>query len=233
MKTDSQDRTSSTASEKDIDAFPHARRNFALGITSGAIGGTGGAFTHPELILAGLICTLADSPRQAAVLVAILAFVSRIGMTTPQILAECESLERFRQTTENLYDGVRASLLLFAAHRFYLQDAADVSATGHIPHAGYVDLLERRFEEAIGRFRAVLVRDGPNGAICSALASAYHHATFQMLTDQVRRSVRSARGNQWMFRVGHRADHPVRVRPELLRRPAGVRVMRAIAALTR
>ena len=143
------------------------------------------------------------------------------GMTTPQILAECESLERFRQTTENLYDGVRASLLLFAAHRFYLQDAADVPATGYIPHAGYVDLLERRFEEAIGRFRAVLVRDGPNGAICSALASAYHHATFQMLTDQVRRSVRSARGNQWMFRVGHRADHPVRVRPELLRRPAG------------
>jgi hypothetical protein len=32
----------------------------------------------------------------------------------------------------------------------------------------------------------------------------------------VRRSVRSVRGNQWMFRIGHPADHPLRIRPELL-----------------
>ena len=31
---------------------------------------------------------------------------------------------------------------------------------------------------------------------------------FQTLSDQVRRSVRSVRGNQWMFRMGHPADHP-------------------------
>ncbi len=36
---------------------------------------------------------------------------------------------------------------------------------------------------------------------------------FQTLADQVRRSVRSVRGNQWMFRTGHPADHPLRVRP--------------------
>jgi hypothetical protein len=41
---------------------------------------------------------------------------------------------------------------------------------------------------------------------------------FQTLADQVRRSVRSVRGNQWMFRMGHPADHPLRLRPDLLRR---------------
>ena len=40
----------------------------------------------------------------------------------------------------------------------------------------------------------------------------------QTLADQVRRSVRSVRGNQWMFRMGHPADHPLRIRPELLQR---------------
>ena len=34
----------------------------------------------------------------------------------------------------------------------------------------------------------------------------------------MRRSVRSVRGNQWMFRIGHPADHPLRLRPELLQR---------------
>ena len=57
--------------------------------------------------------------------------------------------------------------------------------------------------------------------ISSALAAAYHRLGFQTLADQVRRSVRSVRGNQWMFRMGHPADHPLRIRPELLRpRPA-------------
>ncbi|MGH7973723.1 MAG: UTP--glucose-1-phosphate uridylyltransferase, partial [Limisphaerales bacterium] len=40
------------------------------------------------------------------------------------------------------------------------------------------------------------------------------------LADQVRRSVRSVRGNQWMFRMGHPADQPLRVRPELLQKSA-------------
>ena len=37
--------------------------------------------------------------------------------------------------------------------------------------------------------------------------------------NQVRRSVRSVRGNQWMFRTGHIVDHPLRIRPELLQPP--------------
>ena len=56
----------------------------------------------------------------------------------------------------------------------------------------------------------------PQRAIASALAAAYHALGFQTLADQVRRSVRSVRGNQWMFRMGHPADHPLRLRPELL-----------------
>ena len=47
------------------------------------------------------------------------------------------------------------------------------------------------------------------------------------LAGQVRRSVRSVRGNQWMFRCGHPADQPLRVRPELLKaaRDAGLKTM--------
>jgi hypothetical protein len=46
----------------------------------------------------------------------------------------------------------------------------------------------------------------------------YQRIGFQTLADQVRRSVRSVRGNQWMFRMGHPTDHPLRIRPELLHR---------------
>ena len=86
-----------------------------------------------------------------------------------------------------------------------------------IPFKGYEHLLQRRFEEAIDHFLAVQQAEGPSDAISSALAAAYHRLAFQTLADQVRRSVRSVRGNQWMFRMGHPADHPLRIRPELLR----------------
>jgi hypothetical protein len=85
-----------------------------------------------------------------------------------------------------------------------------------IPFAGYEHLLRRRFEEAIDHFLAVQQAEGPSDAISSALAAAYHRLAFQTLADQVRRSVRSVRGNQWMFRMGHPADQPLRLRPELL-----------------
>ena len=70
--------------------------------------------------------------------------------------------------------------------------------------------MERRFEQAIASFRAAMRRDGPNGALASALAQAYEQVAFQTLADQVRRSVRSCRGNRWMFRVGagRRASDP-------------------------
>src|SRR6185436_9254383 len=78
--------------------------------------------------------------------------------------------------------------------------------------------LHRRFEEAIDHFLSVQQSEGPSDAISSALSAAYHRLAFQTLADQVRRSVRSVRGNQWMFRMGHPADQPLRLRPELLQR---------------
>src|SRR5204863_2025357 len=85
-----------------------------------------------------------------------------------------------------------------------------------IPFKGYEHLLHRRFEEAIDHFLATQQTDGPSDAISSALAAAYHRLAFQTLADQVRRSVRSVRGNQWMFRMGHPADQPLRLRPDSL-----------------
>ena len=91
------------------------------------------------------------------------------------------------------------------------------SQTGQIPFEGYEHLLARRFLEAINDFLAAQDRDGPSEGLASALAHSYHQLGFQTLADQVRRSVRTVRGNQWMFRLGHPADHPLRIRKELLR----------------
>ncbi len=93
----------------------------------------------------------------------------------------------------------------------------EVARRGMIPFEGYVHLLNRRFEEAISVFLAARTAN-VSDATCSALAAAYHRLAFQTLADQVRRSVRSVRGNQWMFRVGHPADQPLRVRSELMGR---------------
>ncbi len=142
-------------------------------------------------------------------------------MSIPELQQACEELEIFRRQSSNLYERVRATLFLYAAYRLYLSEAAEFSATGPIPYRGFADLLERRFEEAIACFQEAVRQEGPSGSLFSALAEAYHHLSFQTLTNQVRRSVRASRGNQWMFRVGHPADHPLRLRHELLRRPEG------------
>ena len=140
-----------------------------------------------------------------------------------QLLAECAALEAFRRTSDNLYERVRALLFLYAIHRFHLPYKLDGGARSLIPFAGYDALLKRRFEEAIRIFAAVQTAAGPSAAISSALAAAYRSLAFQTLADQVRRSVRSVRGNQWMFRTGHPADYPLRIRPELAERsPEGL-----------
>jgi galactokinase/mevalonate kinase-like predicted kinase len=138
-----------------------------------------------------------------------------------QLLAWCEELEVFRRGAGNLYERVRATLFLYAIYRFYLVESPEVPEAGTIPYEGFNNLLDRRFEEAIARFRTTLAHDGANGALLSALAKSYHLLSFQTLSDQVRRSVRASAGNQWMFRVGHAEDHPVRMRPELLQRLDG------------
>jgi hypothetical protein len=142
------------------------------------------------------------------------------GATLADKLEACENLERFRRTSDNLYEKVRASLFLHALYRYEIQDAAGLQETGLIPFDGFMDLMERRYEQAISTFRAALRGQGPNGALCSALAQAYDQAAFQNLADQVRRSVRSCQGNRWMFRVGCREEHPLRIHPRLLEREA-------------
>ena len=140
------------------------------------------------------------------------------GATKDQLLAECAALDEFRRASDNLYERVRALFFLYAIYRFHLPLHRS-SVDTLVPFEGYANLLRRRFEEAVDIFlHAQAVAGEPSDGISSALASAYHSLGFQTLADQVRRSVRSVRGNQWMFRIGHPADHPLRVRPELVQR---------------
>ncbi len=154
------------------------------------------------------------------------------------LLTACLALDRFRRTADNLYERVRALFFLHSIHRFHLPsdrlstnkspkkespaneqaEHKTVPARGLIPFEGHSHLLSRRFEEAIDRFLTSQERRGPSHAISSALASAYRELAFQTLADQVRHSVRSIRGNQWMFRIGHPEDQPLRIRRELLER---------------
>src|SRR5688500_7428109 len=134
------------------------------------------------------------------------------------LMRECDELERFRRNSDNLYERVRALIFLYAIHRFHIPGKLTEAGNGAIPFEGYANLLNRRFEEAIEAFLHVQRSHGPGHAISSALAAAYHDLGFQTLANQVRRSVRSVRGNQWMFRTGHPADHPLRIRSELLQR---------------
>lgn len=144
-----------------------------------------------------------------------------------ELLTQCADLDAFRRRRDNLYERVRALFFLYAIHRFHLParllaDGAAGGAkpggrAGLIPFHGFEHLLQRRFAEAIDSFLAEQQANGPSDAISSALAAAYQRLAFQTLADQVRRSVRSVAGNQWMFRMGHPADQPLRLRPELLR----------------
>jgi UTP--glucose-1-phosphate uridylyltransferase len=141
--------------------------------------------------------------------------------TLHELLAECEALDQFRRHSDNLYERVRALFFLYAIHRFHLPLRDTGSAPAQIPYSGYVNLLKRRFREAIDTFLAAQAAQGPGAAVSSALAHGYRALGFQTLADQVRRSVRSVRGNQWMFRASHPADYPLRIRRELMLRNPG------------
>lgn len=138
-------------------------------------------------------------------------------LTYIELLHEVDALEEFRRRCTNLYERVRALFFLYAIHRFHLPRHYPSNHTEHVPYDGYVHLLNRRFEEALTIFLAEFQRV-PSDAISSALAQAYHQLAFQTLANQVRQSVRAVRGNQWMFRVGHPADYPLRIQPALTRR---------------
>ena len=141
------------------------------------------------------------------------------GLTAEQLIGACLELDQFRRTSTNLYERVRALFFLHSIYRYQLpaQLEADGRETGHIAFRGYELLLARRFHESIDVFLEQLRTAGPTVTLTSALAEACHQLAFQTLADQVRRSVRTVRGNQWMFRAGHPADLPLRIRPELLK----------------
>lgn len=133
-----------------------------------------------------------------------------------ELVQEAQALDAFRREEKNLYQRVRALFFLYALHRFHLPPKLDPQAVGKIPFRGYEHLLKRRFSEAIDAFLAAMEEQGPGDALSSALASSYHQLAFQTLANQVRKSVRTVRGNRWMFRTGHPSDHPLRWRSELL-----------------
>ncbi|MFC2126380.1 UTP--glucose-1-phosphate uridylyltransferase, partial [Bacteroidota bacterium] len=132
------------------------------------------------------------------------------------LMLQCVVLDDFRRESHSLYDRVRALFFLYAIHRFHIPFRDGISKDSLIPYDAYEHMLKRRFEEAIDMFLDVQKNHGPNEGISSGLADAYHQLAFQTLADQVRRSVRSTLGNQWMFRIGHPDDHPLYIRKELL-----------------
>ncbi len=140
------------------------------------------------------------------------------GRSVTQLLADCAELDAYRRRETNLYQRVRALFFLTAIYRYHLPARSELPRLGRVPYDGFRHLLERRFEEAIAVFAAAQAKQGPNETLASALAAAHHALAFQTLADQVRRTVRSTRGNAWMFRLGHPLDQPLRVRPELLAR---------------
>lgn len=140
------------------------------------------------------------------------------GKPTPELLEDCAELEKFRNTSNNLYHKVRALFFLYAIHRFHLLNRAEISSEAKTPFKAYEHIINRRFEEAVKILTEIQDWHGINEGISSALADAYHKLAFQTLADQVKRSVRTTPGNNWMFRIGHPGDHPLKIRKELLQK---------------
>jgi hypothetical protein len=132
------------------------------------------------------------------------------------LLSHARDLDGFWRTEDNLYHRVRCLFFLAGIYRHHLPSSLINDAPGLIPFDSYRHLLDRRFIEAINSLLEEQSDKGPSDGLASALAHAYHQLAFQTLADQVRKSVRTVRGNQWMFRTGHPADHPLRLRQELL-----------------
>ena len=139
------------------------------------------------------------------------------SMTTKELLAESAELDRFWRTNKNLYERVRAQFFLYAIHRFHLQQRSDIPQTGIIPFEITSHLLRRRFEEAIELLNRAVASAGINSASCSAFAAAFRGLAFQdACRSGASKRASPLQGNQWMSRVGHPADYPLRLRPELL-----------------
>jgi hypothetical protein len=143
--------------------------------------------------------------------------VACLDMSLSRLLSECDHLEKFRHQSDNLYERVRALFFLYAIHRFSIPDREGVDEKSIIPYEAHEHMLNRRFEEAVELLLSKQTECGANRGISSALAETYKKLAFQTLADQVRKSVRSTPGNQWMFRAGHPNDHPLKINPDLLK----------------
>ncbi len=140
------------------------------------------------------------------------------GLSSHKLLAGCSDLEQFRHQTTNLYEKVRALFFLSQLYKHSLCETNEIPEIGYLPPAAMKALLAREFENSIQSFLQAGSQSGMNHSIASALGSAYQQLGFQTLADQVKKSVRSIRGNQWMFRTGHANDHPLRIDSTLLKR---------------
>lgn len=140
------------------------------------------------------------------------------GKQKEELLRMAEGLEFFRKQSSNLYHRVRACLFIHAIYRYYLIDRRDVRKEGYIPYPGVRAMLNREYDEAIERFRAAMMAQGCNEALLSALAEAYYALAFKYLVDQVRQSVRTSRGNEWMFNARTVKRYPLRVPEAYLHR---------------
>ena len=139
------------------------------------------------------------------------------GLNESQLLEAAAELDRFWRDAPNLYHRVRAMFFLSAIYRYEIPQRLPPRSAGLMPHDAHEDMLSRRFVEAIDGLLEVQRQSGITLTLSSSLAKAYYQLAFQTLADQVRRSVRTVRGNQWMFRVGHPDDHPLRLHKALLR----------------
>lgn len=140
------------------------------------------------------------------------------GYSIDKLLKACSELEEFRNRNENLYHKVRALFFLYSIHRFYIPFVAHIGKAAIIPFAAWEHILNRRFEEAIEILLKVQEKKGVNEGLSSALSDAYHKLAFQTLADQVKKSVRTTPGNNWMFRISHPEDYPLKFKNELLQK---------------
>ncbi len=140
------------------------------------------------------------------------------GLSLQTLLGYLEDLDQFRTETSNLYESVRATLFLYEAYRFTIESFEDIPKVGKLPYEGYTAILDRRFEQAITCFQKIAKENGLDMTLASGLAESYHHLTFQLLADQVRKSVRKSKGNRWMFRIGCIEELPIKIHPEILNR---------------
>ena len=138
------------------------------------------------------------------------------GAPLAGLVADCDELDRFRRSSDNLYHRVRALFFLYAIHRFHVPRHTAAGA-GIIPFPAYHNLLRRRFQEAIDTLLAAQTAQGPSAPLSSALAAAYHALGFQTLADQVRRSVRRSAATSGCSASAIRRL-ALRLDPELLQR---------------